>query len=179
MVEDTTRSSKDTVELSTRGKEKGEGRKHGREREKSFEARFFFGRAGSTELAKREERNCRKSCLARAEEARPNRKRGAPLCRLSETRYYYYSENGEGNSESRPDQLFLFSFFFSHAIINARWIKKINYIYIYLFVRVFSLFLFPRTTIRGESEIAYRGLWRVVTLLRIAIFKNRLYRAPR
>lgn len=142
MVEDTTRSSKDTVELSTRGKEKGEGRKHGREREKSFEARFFFGRAGSTELAKREERNCRKSCLARAEEARPNRKRGAPLCRLSETRYYYYSENGEGNSESRPDQLFLF-FLFSHVgvIINAHWIKKINYIYLFICTCFFSLSL--------------------------------------
>lgn len=141
MVEDTTRSSKDTVELSTRGKEKGEGRKHGREREKSFEARFFFGRAGSTELAKREERNCRKSCLARAEEARPNRKRGAPLCRLSETRYYYYWRKWRRKFRIPARSTFPFFFFFSHAIINAYWIKKINYIYLFICTCFFSLSL--------------------------------------
>lgn len=90
---------------------------------------------------------------------------------------------GEGNSESRPDQLFARSSFFFLALgktrcrnsrVRCSWIK-INDIYL------LSFFLFPRITIRGESEIAYHGICRVATLrvYRRAIFRNRLHRAPR
>lgn len=81
---------------------------------------------------------------------------------------------GEGNSESRPDQLFARSSFFFLALgktrcrnsrVRCSWIK-INDIYL------LSFFLFPRITIRGESEIAYHGICRVATCIGVQFLET-------
>ena len=156
---------------------RGEGRRRGRE--KSFEARFFFGGQEA-----RNWQSAKKEIVGKVvwlAEARPNRKRGAP-CRLSETRYYYYSRRRKFRIPARSTFLARSSFFFlargktryRNSRVRCSWIK-INDIYL------LSFFLFPRITIRGESEIAYHGICRVATLrvYRRAIFRNRLHRAPR
>lgn len=92
---------------------RGEGRRRGRE--KSFEARFFFGGQEA-----RNWQSAKKEIVGKVvwlAEARPNRKRGAP-CRLSETRYYYYSRRRKFRIPARSTFRLLF-FFLPRAWENS------------------------------------------------------------
>lgn len=92
---------------------RGEGRRRGRE--KSFEARFFFGGQEA-----RNWQSAKKEIVGKVvwlAEARPNRKRGAP-CRLSETRYYYYSRRRKFRIPARSTFRSLF-FFLPRAWENS------------------------------------------------------------